>query len=218
MYEGVFMDVTYYNDDARTRYERYVAEHHILTMQALEELLQKLLNFYDRFVVLGLFEGLGGEGYTELFHVKLHQFHDDGTMTTFLGRTIQVSDRLVEAGKRAYTENAYRSYDAENSLKPMLDSRFALRKFLDVDLSDDAKKTAHIDRLLQTIFAYTGYTGYTVHDLQVSGILCFVHKAAKALNMTQKYYLKSRATEILVQYPAADLEEIKREYIGYFDF
>lgn len=212
------MDLSNYNDDARGRYEHYLAKHHIFSEREVLEIYEKLKNAYDRFVLLGIYEGLGGEGYTELFHVKLHQFHEDGTMTTFLGRTITVSDRLVETGQRAYRETTYRDYDGAETLLPMLDSRFVLKKFLNSDLSNDAKRVLHVENLLNMLFFYAGFRGYTGEDLRNSGALRFIRKGAEEKNMTQKYYLKCFQKDIKMQYRDVDLLVLKTKYAGFFDF
>ncbi len=68
----------------------------------------KILNEYERFLILALFEGIGGKGYSDFEALTMDNFKGD--MVELPGRTIKVSYELINLAKASAEVYEYRLY------------------------------------------------------------------------------------------------------------
>ena len=82
----------------------------ITTRQELLKLIRdpKINNVYERFLLLGLFEGIGHEGYSDFQFLTMKDF--EGNTLHLKDRTIEVSPELVELAKKSADTYEYIPY------------------------------------------------------------------------------------------------------------
>ena len=83
----------------------------LLTKTELYELIDKLKNPSDAFIMLALFEGIGGKNFCELVNLKMEDFNGN-TVTLCTGRKLTVSDKLVELAELSNITLIYVSVDS----------------------------------------------------------------------------------------------------------
>lgn len=82
----------------------------IVTRQELMPLINspKIQNAYERFLLLGLFEGIGGSGYSDFHYLTMDDF--EGHTVKLKGRQLEVSDELLRLARLAANEYEYFPY------------------------------------------------------------------------------------------------------------
>lgn len=80
-----------------------------MRMVTRKDLLKKislLRNPSDKFIILGLFEGIGGDNFKEFFDITENSFGKN-SITLNTGRTIPISQKLIDIGKESIEEYTY---------------------------------------------------------------------------------------------------------------
>ena len=89
------------------------------TREEILEMVDDLYNAVDGAILLSLFEGLGGKGYSELINLEIKHVHrgDPATVRLFESadkeRTIKISNELVEILHKANMESEYVANNGE---------------------------------------------------------------------------------------------------------
>lgn len=80
----------------------------IVTRETLLHLLntKPIVNTYEKFLVLGIFEGIGGKGFSDFLNLTMDDF--DGNTVKLPNRTITVSPELVALAKKSSETYEYR--------------------------------------------------------------------------------------------------------------
>ena len=85
----------------------------VLTRKELEKGLMQMPNVSDQFLALAFFEGFGGAGYKDFYHLMPQQF--EGNVVHLEGRDLNVSTMLVERALEAAEE--YHKYNMDGPLR-----------------------------------------------------------------------------------------------------
>lgn len=83
----------------------------IITKSELLSLLLDIPNVSDQFLALAIFEGLGGTQFADFYELTMDNF--SGNEVTVGGRTLIVSDKLIELAEKASKEYVKYSYYCE---------------------------------------------------------------------------------------------------------
>lgn len=85
----------------------------ILTRKELEKGIMQMPNVSDQFLALAIFEGLGGPGYKDFYHLELSQFKNN--IVKLDGRELEVSTMLIERAKESAEE--YQKYNMDGPMR-----------------------------------------------------------------------------------------------------
>lgn len=84
-----------------------------ITREQLLKTFNEIPNVSDCFLSLAIFEGLGGQKYSDFYNLKLENF--DGNIVSVNKRKLEVSDKLVELAEES--SETYVKYSSEGVLK-----------------------------------------------------------------------------------------------------
>lgn len=77
----------------------------IITREELESEIKELLNPCDQFLLLALFEGICGQGYSDFWELEFSNF--EGNIVHLPGRDLEVSSKLVNLAEKSSEEYEY---------------------------------------------------------------------------------------------------------------
>ena len=187
-----------------------------LTRKELEKGIMQIPNVSDQFLVLALFEGIGGVGFTDFYELKVSDIK--GNIIKLKGRQLEISTMLVEIGKESAKE--YRKFNAEGPLRNgyRADDDNIIKDSCNAFTDSELRNTRKIQRRLALLEASYGKSyGYVA--LKNSGRVDMIKQLLKKDGSTdiRETYEKHK-DEIENRY--GKLQRIKRwiaEYKGFFD-
>lgn len=104
-------------DILQTCINSLMAKAKIIDRDDLIDLIDKLPNYSDSFLILAIFEGLGGKDNTNLCDLKIESFTGKSVKLRD-GRELEVSDKLISLAKLSVNE--YNFYDKDGNLAKSL--------------------------------------------------------------------------------------------------
>lgn len=121
--------------------KQYVAKYRqsVFSREQILEMCEGLANWTDRAILLGLFEGISGEGYNEILNMRTKDitetengyevklYDKDGK-----SRTIQITDQLAKflykADEQTHYENKNGTSEGRQALSPFVESELIFKK------------------------------------------------------------------------------------------
>lgn len=209
--QALLMDCVLDNDDA------------ILTRDQLIQEMELLPNVSDKFLALGIFEGLYGKSYLDYFHLTMDSFtNEDGQWYVTVTRgKLKVSDLLYELGKEsAETFDQYvvcpddysfkkRSYRLENK-KDIIKLGFNAYK------NDEKTFIRNTGRKLDYLYKYYNNSAFTLYALRESGR---IHEVNKFLQKEKDLLKALTDEEIVLKYGKVNNRSLwRKKYEKYLDF
>lgn len=172
----------------------------IVSLETLRGWLKQLPNPSDRFIMLALFEGIGGQNFCELVNLKWDDFNGN-TVTLCTGRTLTVSDELVELAKKSNYTLIYRGVGSAIDKEVFFKNEDLIIKNYPncQDGTDEYQQGRRIYRRLLRNFAVLEVDKWMKpNSLAESGKIHFINKMSKELDMTAKELLYSDHVEELM--------------------
>lgn len=168
-------------------------ENSIIKREDLLQRIAELPNPCDQFILLCLFEGISGKGYSDILNINYSDFHD-GMADLPSGRTIKVSDELYKLASKARNEDFYIKMSPGLDLKvKFVDSEDRIVKDLpNAKPETSAKqKGKRVYARLVRLFKYIGLPWLTGNNLIESGKIHFITKRCEELGISAYDYLFS---------------------------
>lgn len=150
--------------------------------------VEELFNPSDGFLILGLFEGICGTGYREFYELRYPDFVD-GKVKLNSGRTIPVSDKLINLAEESIKEDVYYS-GTERSERFAEQGDIILRSVRPSGIGAPPEKFNK--RILMRINRITNFLGIewcTGNDFVISGKVDFITRRSNELGMSGRDYL-----------------------------
>ena len=159
----------------------------IISREVLLEKIKELINPRERFVLLGLFEGIGAKGNDNEEFLNAH-FTDivDNKIHLCTGRVIDISDDLKKIAKESNEQKAY--YTATGQKKELVGDTIIKDT---VRLNSDSKNMGlKIYKLFSKSRDYIGlYNKTSMKKIMDSGVINYLNIKAKEYNMEVKQLL-----------------------------
>lgn len=150
--------------------------------------VEELFNPSDGFLILGLFEGICGTGYREFYELRYPDFVG-GKVKLNSGRTIPVSDKLINLAEESIKEDVYYS-GTERSERFAEQGDIILRSVRPSGIGASPEKFNK--RILMRINRITNFLGIewcTGNDFVISGKVDFITRRSNELGMSGRDYL-----------------------------
>lgn len=166
-----------------------------ITPEMLDNVLEMLPNPCDQFLVLGLYEGLYGFNLEDIWKLSIDDIDENNkTMSLPSGRTIKVSQKLIDLAKASNDTYTYESIAGEQTRKLELDKEcpyvFKHRPNARTPYNSSSAMTRLTSRMVN-IRNYTGLPWVTVPKLNNSGLIEDIKALMKEKNVSLKELIYS---------------------------
>lgn len=167
----------------------------ILTKKDITKLINSVINYRDKFIILAIFEGIKGKNFCEIINLKLDDI-DEKNMTAKLctGRTVNVSKELIEYAQLSAKEYIYYCDERNMTLKDPPDIYNAIIKDR-LNCSYDKKTKEDINkgrRIYRTIVKLLEDRGVGTNSITISGQIQ-AYNDGKDINYINKQFDKNYA-------------------------
>lgn len=173
----------------------------IISRSELLLLFNKLLNARDIFIILAVFEfGKGKKNFEDIVNAYLSDINrNTNTMKLYSGRTVHVSDKLIEIAEESSQAKEYHSLNGRS--KGLINDGTIIKRNINSKSSQEYALGRNVYQSLVRSFSVLGIGQYmTANKLIVSGQIQMIKDESKKLNITPKDYLYTHKKEIENQY------------------
>lgn len=120
----------------------YAKEQKIMTRKEILEYCKKLPNYVDKFVLLGLFEGINGSFFSDFIDVSISDVNEKKKTIKLSNRIIPVSSELINIAIEAYNEERYTGVDGNAKIaKPYIKSDLIIKHFSQTRVSNSEHRS-----------------------------------------------------------------------------
>lgn len=178
-----------------------------ISEQELIKIEKKLVNFQDKVIIRLLFEGVSGEGLSELTNLKSE--HIKGNTVLLINsdgeeRTLELSDIAIEYMNKALKETEYQSKNGQSlgqrSVSPLTKSSYIIRPTARKGTKDDAPVSKFVIFRRIVVFQEVSNNKYiSAKQVEKSGML----KMAKDLLLRDGVLDKKQLDEIVDRFNIA---------------
>lgn len=179
----------------------FFLEKNVITDEVLREWEDSCPNMVDAFLLRALYEGIKGKDYVELLKLELKDIDTKNNIAHLCtGRTVKVSNRLIDLAKEADLEQEYYPVvpdDDSATLRKTYpykkDETTIFKNYPNAqDDADIFTQGRRIQARIKRMFAYLGVNRMmSVSLLQVSGEIDFINKAATNLNISGEDFINN---------------------------
>lgn len=178
----------------------------VITRKELEQYVDKLPNYQDRFIFYALFEGICGKMYEEITSIR--PSHINGNKITLCtGRELKITSKLKEVIESATNEEAYQSYQEGGRVIKFPEEEdgraFKIIKVMsNQNLANDIKNRGQIlGRRYTNALDYMGLSPQmTPKRLIMSGKIEYIKKLMAEENLSLEEVIKQHADDINSKY------------------
>ena len=176
----------------------------IVTRNELLNLIEgdNVRNPYEKFLLLGIFEGIGDKGFLDFKNLTMDDIHEN--VITLPGRKLTISDELVHFAKIASSEYKYQSYGENGKTSFTVfdenDIRIIKRKEGCIELKDSGyshKMTVNIENIRRNNGDIPVFSQSMIFQ---SGRLEMIRKFMKQDNCKAIDAIKTHLSEITYRY------------------
>lgn len=185
-----FLEIT--AEDIKLCINKAMFDKKVITKEMLYKLLNEMLNPRDKFVALGLFEGLKGQNYQELLELKPEDINGN-IAKLCTNRTVTLSEKLCSIIQECIKEDTYYCYGATMRQMPLIDRGCVFKHYPNVSESVSSFQAGrNMYQAFQRMINHTGMPPFvTTNNIFESGKLSMVKEKAKELGMTDVEYINS---------------------------
>lgn len=165
----------------------------IIDRKTVLEWVDQLPNPKDQFVLLALFEGLKGKDFCELSKLRPEDVKGN-VLHLCTGRTIQVSDKLLNIIRDCISEDTYYSISGKGTKKmPLVDKGYIVKDYPNArdDVSEFQIGRKIYNGIKRTLIYFDVNKFMSANTIAESGRLEMIKKRAKELGMSNKDYVYS---------------------------
>lgn len=173
----------------------------IVSKDVVLQWVDELENAKDRFILLGLFEGIKGKEFCELANLRPEDINGN-IATLCTEREVIISDKLRSIIDDCISEEFYYPINGSHKTK-MIDVGYVIKNYCNVRSDQDSfQRGRMIYTSLRKIFQYFGiYPMMTAKDLYESGKIDMIKQCAAARGMSNIDYINSK-----------NLKEVENQY------
>lgn len=178
-----------------------VISRQIISREELLLLFNKLLNARDIFIILAVFEfGKGKNNFEDIVNACFSDIDKNtNTMKLYSGRTVHVSDKLIEIAEESSQATEY--FNLDNKSKKLIDDGTIIKRNINAKSSKEYALGRNVYQALVRSFDVFGIREYmTANKLIVSGQIYMVKTESKKLNISPKDYVYAYKKDIENQY------------------
>ena len=165
----------------------------VIPKNTILEWVDDLENPRDKFILLGLFEGIKGNDYCELANLRSEDVNGN-ILTLCTGRTIEISDKLKYIIEECIEEKTYYSLSGDRKkTMPLIDRGFIIKDYPNTkDDVSEFQRGRQIYNSIQRIMQFTGvYPKVSANQIFESGKLDMIKTQAEKYGMNCIEYLYS---------------------------
>lgn len=171
---------------------------------------EQLVNISDKFMVLALYEGIGGSDYRELLNLTVNDIEiETDTIHTYKGRSVKATPKLITYAFEANEEKTYVSQTGKGWKRKYIPSDLIVKRMKDNVETESGRRTRYhkaMTRILNTL---------TFEEIQLekfTDIKCFWHSGIL-------HYVQDRIKELEVSFNEYVLsDKIGPELLEKFDY
>lgn len=174
----------------------------IITREALYKYLDELPNPSDAFILIALFEGLGGKCYEEIWKATIADLNGN-EFTTCTGRKIKVSDKFVSLATLSNETLEYQAITGkmERSIQFKDEDLIVKNQCNAKDFASDRQKGRRIYFRIKRTMDYLGLpASANGNDFVISGIIDMVNTNSRKLGIDAEEYIKRNLSNISERY------------------
>ena len=176
----------------------------VITREALLKCCNEVKNPADAYVLLGLFEGISGDCYSDLIDLKLSDItEDESGYIAHLpsGRVVPVSKEFYNYARNANEDLEYTSYSETERVIQMEETGAILKRNKRTKLYDKEANGKRIYFQIKKSLAYVGLEFMLGNSVYESGRVAFVKSRAAYYRLNVEDYLRSHGDEVAKRYP-----------------
>lgn len=161
----------------------------------------QISNASDKFLVLGLFEGIGSNGCRDYINLKMDDFTDN--QVQLIGRTITVSNELYNYALESSNEYNYYSKNGIGKIKQYrLDDDRIIKDMINVIYTEDEedKRLRRIKNKLSGLNDYFDSTMFNYAHVVESGRINMIKKGISETGLSAYDYINNHNKEIEERY------------------
>lgn len=186
-----FLEVTYEN--YKSCINKAIFDLSILKREVLDEWIEQLPNPKDKFVLLGLFEGLKGKDFCELAKLRLSDINGNRA-TLCTGRKVELSNKLISIIEECVEENTYYSISGKGvKTTTLIDNGYIIKDYPNVKSNvSDFQIGRKIYNSVTRILNYFGVLEYmSANSVYESGKIDMINRRSRELGITGNEYVYS---------------------------
>lgn len=199
---------------------KYVLTSRVVSRETVINWCSILPNYVDKFLVLGIFEGIAGDNYIEITEIKNTDIDVKNSKINIYGRGwLEFSNELCEYARESCDVFTYESLHDNKFTKVNLENTPNAFKSRDNTkiVPNQFRKGRRVYTRLKRIFVYLGIGDcFRAKDLANSGIIDYINKKATEAGVSGKEYLFEHIDEINKRFNRSLRD--KRFYEQYKDF
>lgn len=172
-------------------------EDSIITEEQLYEILSKLINPRDQFVLIMLFETGKSTNQENIFYAKLSDINEETkTMKLHDGREVNISYRLIGIAENASKDSYYEIYNpspnAPSPRRPLEDNGYIFKDTTSARSADVIQRMNRLNRSMSTALKYLGYkkSWTKLNTFAESGIIHEIKKLQTETGKTAEQVLR----------------------------
>lgn len=154
--------------------------------------IRSLKNASDKFIMLGLFEGICGKATLELCNAKLSDI-EGNTMKLSSGRTVEISDELKEYAIQASEETIYYALgEKQRYVQLNTDSKYIIKNKCNSQY-EYGESSRKLHNRIRNILEYMGYPDIVTAKVIIqNGLDAYLRKEADQLGMTPVEFITNK--------------------------
>lgn len=176
-----------------------LAERRVVSRGQILSWIEELPNASDGFILLAIFEGIGGTGYEEMIDLRIDDFSGN-TVKLCTGRTLEVSNELVTLAEDSAAEEEYFSLNSEKqwSTRVKHDPTLIIK-----NIRNTAKRDGFAWRIrarMMKIFSFLDQEWMNARYVKLSGEVDFINRRARELGISNKQFVYNHYNELRDKY------------------
>lgn len=176
-----------------------LVERKIVPREQILEWANELPNASDSFVLLAIFEGIGGTNYEEMIDLRTTDFIGN-TVNLCTGRTIDVSNDLLVLMEDSANEKEYFTLNTEKgrSIRVQPDPTLVIK-----NIKSNAKREGFGWRLrnrMTNVFEYLDQQWMKPRYVKMSGEVDYINKRSKELDISNKQFVYNHYDDLKNKY------------------
>lgn len=189
--------------DFATYVDKSLEKRKFLNKRQFYELLEDVVNYRDKFLMLAIYELGKSEHYEEIMSMKLEDIDEEKLEVKLCtGRIAKVTQKFIDVAKAAVAEESYFFIISEISRK-YTPSEYIFKR-VSGGVSDKSDKNIDNKLIAKIIKAnvdlHGRYIGISAASLAVSGQLEMIRENAKKLEISNEDYIIGHFDELRKQY------------------
>lgn len=161
----------------------------VVTREEVLEWCRTCWNDSDRYLLLGLFEGIKGNRFIDFTDTGVDDI-ENNVIHLASGRTLDFSDELIRYAHKSAEETVWTSYTSEWNL-PLVASNQILKPTERSRKTETINLTRNILKRSKIIFSFLGIEEYmSMNAIRISGMIDYINSNATRLGMSAQDYMK----------------------------